>query len=246
MRAQVYFAVAVGMIGHVAVGAQAPATQAAGSGVDFSGIYVGARQPVVVEPEVYPFTAEGERAHNAYDPLVGDPNQYDDCAEERMPTVLWSGNVSNMQVVQESATIELRYELGDTVRTIHLDGAAPAADQAHTGLGYTVGHWEEDVLTIETTHLSGGVVFTNRGYPLSRQTRITERYTRDADSNDLQMELVIEDPVNYTEPFTLERQWIWSPDEQVLPYDCVSLGPRDGEPDIDELRRILNRLEEPR
>ena len=242
MRALVYCAVAVGMVGHVAVGAQAPTTRAAGSEVDFSGIYTGSRSPVVIEPDRYPFTAEGERAHNAYDPFVEDPNQYDDCAEERVPTVLWSGNVANMQVVQEGATIELRYEQGGAVRTIHLDGAAPAADQAHTGLGYSVGHWDGDVLTIETTHLTGGALFTNRGYPLSRQTRITERYTRDAD-NDLHMELVVEDPVNYTASLTLGREWIWSPDEQIIPWDCVSLGSRDGEPDIDELRRMFNELE---
>jgi len=242
MRALVYLAVAVGMVGHVAVGAQAPTTQIAGFEVDFSGTYVGSRNPSVTEPDGYPFTAEGERAHNAYDPLVQNYSQLDDCAEERVPTVLWSGNVSNMQVVQEGATIELRYEQGGAVRTIHLDGAAPAADQAHTGLGYSVGRWEGEALTIETTHLTGGALFKPRGYPLSRQTRITERYTRDAD-NDLHMELLVDDPVNYTESLTFGREWIWSPDEQVLPYDCVSLGSRDSEPDIDELRQILNQLE---
>ncbi len=78
----------------------------------------------------------------------------------------------------------------------------------------------------------------NRGYPLSPETRLTERYSRDAD-NDLHMELVIEDPVNYTEPFQIGREWIWSPDEQAIPWNCVSLGDWFGEPDFDELRRIL-------
>ena len=53
------------------------------------------------------------------------------------------------------------------------------------------------------------------------------------------MELVIEDPVNYTEPFQIGREWIWSPDEQAIPWNCVSLGDWDREPDFDELRRIL-------
>ena len=56
---------------------------------------------------------------------------------------------------------------------------------------------------------------------------------------DLQLELLVDDPVNYTETFKLGREWIWAPDDQVLPYDCISLGPRDSEPDIDELLRIL-------
>ena len=135
--------------------------------------------------------------------------------------------------------MELHYEHGGAVRVVHMDGAPPPADHPHTRLGYSVGHWEGDVLTIETTHLESGVVFTNRGYPLSPQTRLTERYTRDAEM-DLHMELVVEDPVNYTEPVTLGREWVWSPDDRIIPWNCVSLGGRDGEPDIDELRRILN------
>ena len=59
-----------------------------------------------------------------------------------------------------------------------------------------MGSWSEDVLTVETTHLAGGVVFTSRGYPVSPEARITERYWREAGKN-LQMELLIDDPVNY-------------------------------------------------
>lgn len=238
MRAPVFFAAIVGVASHVGLSAQAQDTQAAGSKVDFTGFYIGAQRPFI-EPDVYPFTAEGKRAHDAYDPLVGDPRQYDDCAGESVPAVLWAGTVSNMQIVQEGAGIELRYEHGGAVRSIHMDGRRPPANQPHTRLGYSVGHWAGDVLTIETTHLESGVVFTNRGYPLSTETRITERYSRDAE-NDLHMELVIEDPVNYTEPVKLGREWIWSPDDQIIPWNCVSLGGRDEEPDIDEIRRILN------
>ncbi len=237
MRALVFLAAVVGVVSHVAVRAQAPGTQAAEAKVDFSGMYVGARRPFG-ETDVYPFTAEGERGHNAYDPLVGDPRLYDDCAEESVPNLFWAGTVSNMRVVQEDTTLELHYEHGGAVRSIHMDGTPPAANQTHTGLGYSVGRWEGEVLTIETTHLAGGLVSDDRGYPLSPETRLTERYSRDAD-NDLHMELMIEDPVNYTEPFQLGREWIWSPDEQVIPWNCVSLGDWEGEPDFDELRRIL-------
>jgi len=238
MRALVFFAAVAAVTSHVTVRAQMPGAQTAGSKVDFSGFYIGARRPFV-EPDVYPFTAEGEQGHDAYDPLVGDPRQADDCAGESIPAVLWAGTVSNMQVIQTDAGMELHYEHGGAVRTVHMDGAPPPADQPHTRLGYSVGHWEGDVLTVETTRLESGVVFTNRGYPLSRQTRLTERYTRDAEK-DLHMELVIEDSANYTEPVTLGREWIWSPDDRIIPWNCVSLGGRDGEPDIDELRRILN------
>jgi len=241
MRTLVFLASFVGVTCLITVRAEAQGARATGEKSDFSGFYIGASRPFT-EPEVYPFTPEGERGHDAYDPLTGDPRQYDDCAGESIPAVLWAGTVSNMQVVQEDdAVIELHYEHGGAERMIHMHGAAPATDEPHTNLGYSVGRWEGDTLVIETTHLTGGVVFTNRGYPLSSQTRLTERYTRDTES-DLHMELTVEDPVNYTEPFKLGREWIWSPDDQIIPWNCVSLGDRDGEQDIDEIRRILNEL----
>ena len=239
MRTLLCVAIVVGVISHVTVRAQAPGTKIAASAVDFSGVYAGAS--TIIEPDVYPFTAAGERAHGAYDPLVGDPRQTDDCAPESMPAILWAGTLNTMQIVVEDDTIVMRLEHGGTVRSIHMDGATPPADQPHIELGYSMGHWAGDVLTIETTHLAGGVVFTSRGYPVSREARITERYWREAGKN-LQMELLLDDPVNYMQPVKLGREWIWSPDEQIIPWNCISLGPRDSEPDIDALRRLLREL----
>jgi hypothetical protein len=237
MRALVFFVVVVGVVGQIRVRAQEPDAPSAASDPDFSGIYAGA--PTIIEPDVYPFTAEGERAHRVYDPLTGDPRQVDDCAPESMPAILWAGTLNTMRIYLESDTIAMHLEHGGTVRSIHMVGAEPSAAQAHTELGYSRGSWSGDVLTVETTHLAGGVVFTSRGYPVSPQARITERYWREADKS-LQMELLIDDPVNYLQPVKLGREWLWAPDEQVLPWNCVSLGPRDAEPDIDELRRLLN------
>lgn len=223
-------------------GAMGPLTARAqderrGPGVDFSGVYVGATE--IRESEVYPLTAAGQRVQDAFDPLVQDPRQFDDCAPDTLPAVLWAGTVANMQVVQDDARLELRYEHGGASRSVHIDGVAPSASEPHTELGYSVGRWVDGVLTIETTHLTGGFIFNSRGYPLSPQTRITERYWRERGENDLQLELRVDDPVNYEQPFTLAREWSFSPDEQVRDWDCVSLGPRDAEPDIDELRRLL-------
>ena len=241
MRALLSFVILVGVISHVTVNAQAPGTLPAGSEVDFSGVYVTGfvgLPTFVTEPDVYPFTAEAKRAFSAYDPLVAAANQVDDCAAVTMPLILWS--TDPMQIVQEDGRIVIRFEEYDTTRFIPMDGVPPAEDQPHTRLGYSVGHWLGDVLTIGTTHMIDG--FIHRGYPISREARITERYWREPGENDLQMELLVDDPTNYTETFTLGWEWIWSPDERVRPWECFSLGPRDSEPDIDELARMLEEL----
>ena len=99
-----------------------------------------------------------------------------------------------------------------------------------------------DVLTVETTHTTGGVIRNLRGHPLSPDTRLMERYWREPQEMDLRLELVIEDPANYTEAITLGRQWVWAPEEEVHGWECISLGPKDAEPDLDELARMLEEL----
>ena len=244
MKALIFLTVLVGSMSRVTANAQGTGTQSAGSEVDLSGVYVAVYvgQPAtVIEPSVYPFTAEAERAYYAFNPLEADPRRLNDCAQETMPIVLWSANP--MEIVQEDEWIVMRLEEGNTTRSILVDGPPPSADQPHTGLGYSVGHWVGDVLTIETTHLIGGLIIHDSGYPLSREAQITERYWREPGENDLQLELLVDDPVNYTEPLKFERKWGWSPDDQVRPWDCISLGPRDSEPpDIDELARLLEAL----
>ena len=137
----------------------------------------------------------------------------------------------------------MRFERGNTIRSIPVHGTAPSLDEPHTDLGYSVGRWVGAVLTIETTHMMDGVIRNNRGYPISREARITERYWREPGEDDLQIELLVDDPENYTEILKLGRVWIWSPNDQVRPWECISLGPRDSAPpDIDALARMLEEL----
>jgi hypothetical protein len=228
----------------LALWAQAPAGQAPSAIPDYSGIYEAAPYvgvPDVGEPAVYPFTATAERALAAYDPLASDPRQTDDCAPETMPGILWTGNP--MELTQEPGRIVIRYERGNTRRSIPIASEPRGVDTTHTALGYSIARWVGNVLTIETTQMLGGVIFNNRGQPISPDARITERYWREPGENDLRLQVVIEDPVNYTEPVELERRWIWAPDEEIGNWVCVSLGPRDAEPpDIDELARMLEQL----
>ena len=239
--------IVAGALGHVAANAQQGGVPGAGTTPDFSGVYtvglfgIGALGPTAIEePDPYPFTLQGERAHNAYDPLVSDIRQTDDCAQDPMPEILWSGNP--IEIIQEDDSIAIRYEDVDTVRSIAMNGPPPPADQPRTPLGYSVGRWEGEVLTVQTTHTTASMIFSNRGRPISPGARITERYYRQP-GNHLRLAIEIDDPVNYTEVFTITRMMMWAPDEQVRPWECFSLGPRDSEPqDIDDIARMLEAL----
>ena len=234
------------VVSQMTASAQAPSTQATGSELDFFGIYAAPvfatdlGIPPYTQPDTFPFTAPAEQAFNAYDPLVLELNQTDDCLEEHMPGVLFQGDP--MIIAQEAGRIVIRYERRSTVRTIHMDGVSPAADHPHTKLGYSVGQWLGAELRVETTHITGGSIRPNIGHQISREGRITERYWREPGDGILHMELFVDDPINYTETVKLGRDWVWAPDDEVRPWECISLGTRGSEPDIDELARMLEAL----
>ena len=208
---------------------------------DFSGVYISVwvgAPPVVILPDAYPFTPEAERAFDAFDSIVDDPRVGNDCAPRRMPALLWTADPVEFQ--QETGRIVIRYEVLDTVRTVSINGTPPPPEQPHTELGYSVGRWDEGVLIIETTHLLGGVIVNDMGQPISADARLTERYWRESGENDLQVEILVDDPVNYVEPLRLRREWVWAPNEEVRPWGCVSLGPE--EMAIEEVERMLQEL----
>jgi hypothetical protein len=248
MKGHQLFIGLVGMFGWLFVVAQAPITQDLMESTevpvvpDFSGTYISGT-PVeaytYAEPTSYPFTRVGTRAHAIFDPISADPQQQNDCAGESVPSVIWGGNP--MAIVQQDGIIFMRFESGDTMRRIYLDDTLPLTVREHTITGFSTGHWEGAELRIETTHLQAGVI-TNRGHPMSENARLSERYWRNLDSDNLQMELIVQDPINYTEPVTLTREFVWSEEERVQSWNCISLGPRFIEPDIDELARMLEDL----
>lgn len=243
MRALICLFTLGGIAGHLTASAQTLGTQGQGSTPDFSGIYdasgVSIGSSVYSEPDAYPLTDEGERALSAYDHVTADRQNIDDCAPETVPPILWGR--TPVRFSQEDGHVTMHFERDDAVRTIHLDGSPPPADQPHSELGYARGRWVGSELRIETTHLVDGYV-SNAGHPLSRDARLTERYWRNPGQMDLQMELVVEDPGNFTQPVTLSRVFTWSPEAQVRPWNCISFGDRHEEPDIDELARMLEAL----
>jgi hypothetical protein len=191
------------------------------------------------EPDVIPFTEEGRRVAEAYNPGRDDPGMIDDCAPDPVPSIVWTG--PPIEILEEPGRIVIRYERGNVVRSIDMAGTPPAADQPHTSLGYSVGRWDGDVLTIETTHMSGGAI-GDGDRPLSLDGRITERCWREPGESDLQLEVEIDDPSYYTEAFMMSRSFVWAPDDQVRDWGCVDFGPKDTPPNIDELVRMLEEL----
>lgn len=86
---------------------------------------------------------------------------------------------------------------------IHL-GGQPPPDALRTVEGYSTGYWDGDTLVVQTTHLRGDdpAHFANnpRQILLSRNSRITERFTR-VSGTELLYQFTITDPELYIKPW---------------------------------------------
>ncbi|HEY9463940.1 MAG TPA: hypothetical protein VIR54_12670 [Vicinamibacterales bacterium] len=103
-------------------------------------------------------------------------------------------------------------------REIWTDGRPHPPDfDPHTWQGFSTGHWEGNVLVVETDHLKAGWIRRN-GLALSDQAKMTERFFRHGDI--LTHTYIIEDPVYLTEPLIKTNGFRLLPNGAMQPYPC--------------------------
>jgi len=138
------------------------------------------------------------------------------CEPKGMPTIM--EQPYGLAFEDHGATIAVRIEEYDSLRTIHIsDGAAAPA--AKSLLGYSVGKWEGETLVVTTTGVSWPYISPD-GLPQGPSSRLEERFTPTADGKRLNYTLTVTDPDTFTMPVTLKRAWVWRADEAVRPYQC--------------------------
>jgi hypothetical protein len=109
------------------------------------------------------------------------------------------------QIVQTRDHVVIFSEDSSGPRIIHL-GGKPLPESVRSIGGYSVGRWESDTLVVQTTHLRADYparMVIGRPLPISRNTRITERFTR-VSATELFYRFTIEDAELYTQPWSGE------------------------------------------
>jgi hypothetical protein len=110
----------------------------------------------------------------------------------------WSGEPVN-HITQDSDTIMLQYGFLGLERTIHMDIMEHPTTLEPTRSGHSIGHWENDVLVVDTIGFLPG---TLRGVtPHSEQLHVVERFTLDPATMLLRREYTAEDPLFFTAPY---------------------------------------------
>ena len=174
--------------------------------------------------EDLPLTAEGQRRSAEYQQLVGpfqdNPGAF--CVTYGMPAMMESVGGYPLEIIQRPEQITLIYEVeGETRRIFMDDNALPEERRFPNRQGYSAGHWEGDVLVVETTSLTDGQ--DQLAHPHSDQARITERFSLDRNEDNIDIlsyEMSMSDPVYYTQPVTVSSKLQPLPNGQMLPYNC--------------------------
>jgi hypothetical protein len=125
---------------------------------------------------------------------VGDPLEL--CQPAGTPRSMYQ--MRPFMLVQTPHKVTLVHEWQHLVRHVYLD-EAPTFEEP-TWQGTSAGRWDNGSLVIETAGFNGKTWLDEAGLPHSDQLKVTERLSR---SGKLMIdEITIEDPVNYSAPWT--------------------------------------------
>jgi len=159
---------------------------------------------------------------------LGNPNdnpettaQSPRCLGVQMPflplnTLFAQGTV--MQIVQGPKSMGIYMEddhAGGGNRVIYMDGRPHPPLNAKSVLGDSRGHWEGNILVVETTNFAQGFRGSNPD-----SYKMTERFTR-IDSNNLRREITFEDPKTWTRPWTVMIEMGKTDDRRHMIFDSA-------------------------
>ena len=122
---------------------------------------------------------------------------------------------------EDDDTLAIRIELEAQTRRIYLDGRPPPSDE-HTGLGHSVGEWNDGVLTVTTTHMTP-YYHRRNGVPYSENAVMHETFVLHDDGY---MTLItkVDDPEFLSEPIVRSVSFKNLPDSYAdqffFEYEC--------------------------
>ncbi|HEX4278141.1 MAG TPA: hypothetical protein VHZ74_22460 [Bryobacteraceae bacterium] len=140
------------------------------------------------------------------------------CLPAGPQAIFAAGSTRFYRIVQSPGVIALLYELGG-YRQIYTDGRALPKDPNPTWTGYSVGHWEDGTLVVETAGFNDKTWLDMVGHPHSERLRVTEKFRR-TDFGHMQVQVTYDDPETMTRPLTISVAVNYAADGDMLEYVC--------------------------
>ena len=124
------------------------------------------------------------------------------------------------QIFQSADSVFMAYQYAGAVREVFMED--PGEAPVDSWMGWSAGRWEGDTLVVEVTGQYDSTWFDRAGNHHSDQMKVTERYTPMSPYH-LQYEATIEDPLTFTEPWTISMPLYRRMEDnaQLMEFRCV-------------------------
>ncbi len=120
----------------------------------------------------------------------------------------------------EDDRVVINGEFFNVVRTIYTDGRSHPENGERLNQGHSIGHWEDDILVVDTTHFADDPSGNMRGIPSGAEKHAIERFHLSDDGTQLIIEYVIEDPEYLSTPTIGTSVYDYAADGEMLPFGC--------------------------
>ena len=138
-----------------------------------------------------------------------------DYAPSFAPIRIWEERDKDSQTL---VAIKIHHFAWGTERTIWMDGRPhPGPDAMHSAMGFSTGTWDNEILTVTTTHLKEGWIRRN-GITRSDRATVTEHFIKHG--NRLTLVTVVSDPIYLTETHVRSRDYEFENNMTIGPYPC--------------------------
>ena len=149
-------------------------------------------------------TPAGKAAFKAMNPRDLPSNN---CRSSGVPTLAVMPNAQSWSVDGDVLTIH--HATFDTVRHIYFDGRKVSGPP--TQLGYAIGEYSYDVVTIITTNMQASLGALSRNAPGSAARSVIERYRLSSDGQSMDAEITVDDPLYLMHPIVLHAHLVKAP-----------------------------------
>jgi hypothetical protein len=143
------------------------------------------------------------------------------CTPDGVPRVLETPYP--FQIIQTRGQVTIIYEMNHAIRLV--DMTKPLDNDETLSIlpyydGHSAGQWNGDTLVIRTAGFNEKTFIDAYGAPHSDQLHVTERLRRISGGKQLEDVVTIEDPVNYSRPFTTRFVYDFHPEVRLEAYVC--------------------------
>lgn len=154
--------------------------------------------PGVVDGDEIPYlpAAAAKKSENARNWLARDPEVK--CFLPGVPRMMYMPYP--VQIVQGPRSILMASEFAGASRTVLMNSAQKSP--VDSWMGWSVGHWDGDVLVVEVTDFNAETWFDRAGNYHSDALKVVERFSLE-DRNTIRYEATITDPNVFRRPWTI-------------------------------------------